>query len=120
MARLAAERSRSGRVPPRHAAPVFSALGDDTRLRIVARLCSSGPLSIARLTEGAQVTRQAVTKHLHILAAAGLLRSSRDGREQVWEMQPKRLIEARQYLDLISDQWDEVIERLRELVEKET
>jgi DNA-binding transcriptional ArsR family regulator len=117
MARLAAQRSRS---LPRHAAPVFSALGDDTRLRIVARLCSSGPLSIVRLTEGAQVTRQAVTKHLHILAAAGLLRGSRDGREQVWEMQPKRLIEARQYLDLISDQWDEAIERLRELVETET
>src|SRR5580698_342673 len=109
---------RSGRLLPGHAAPVFAALGDTTRLRIVARLCSSGPLSIVRLTEGAQVTRQAITKHLHILAAAGLLRRSREGREQVWEMRPKRLIEARQYLDLISDQWDEVIERLRELVEK--
>jgi DNA-binding transcriptional ArsR family regulator len=99
---------------------VFSALGDDTRLSIVARLCSSGPLSIVRLTEGAQVTRQAVTKHLHVLAAAGLLRRCREGREQVWEIRPKRLIEAREYLDRISDQWDEVIERLRELVEKET
>jgi DNA-binding transcriptional ArsR family regulator len=99
---------------------VFSALGDDTRLSIVARLCSSGPLSIVRLTEGARVTRQAVTKHLHVLAAAGLLRRCREGREQVWEIRPKRLIEAREYLDRISDQWDEVIERLRELVEKET
>jgi DNA-binding transcriptional ArsR family regulator len=120
MARLAAQRSRSDRVLPRHAAPVFSALGDETRLNVVARLSSSGPLSIVRLTEGARVTRQAVTKHLHVLAAAGLLRRCREGREQVWEIRPKRLIEAREYLDRISDQWDEVIERLRELVEKET
>jgi DNA-binding transcriptional ArsR family regulator len=120
MARLATPRSRSDQTLSRHAAPVFSALGDETRLGIVARLCSSGPLSIARLTEGARVTRQAVTKHLHILAAAGLVRGSRDGREQVWEIQPKRFIEARRSLDLISDRWDEAIERLRDLVENET
>jgi len=120
MARLAAQRSRSGQLLPRYAAPVFSALGDDTRLAIVARLCSSGPLSIVSLTEGTRVTRQAVTKHLHTLAAAGLVRGNREGREQVWEIQPKCLIEARRYLDLISDQWDEVIERLRALVEKDT
>jgi DNA-binding transcriptional ArsR family regulator len=112
-------RSRSNPLRSSQAAPVFAALGDDTRLGIVARLCSSGPLSIVRLTEGAKITRQAITKHLHTLADAGLVRSSRDGREQIWELRPKRLVEARQYLVLISGQWDEAIERLRELVETE-
>jgi DNA-binding transcriptional ArsR family regulator len=99
------------------AAPVFAALGDRTRLNLVARLCTCGPQSIVRLTEGAKVSRQAVTKHLHTLADAGLVRSTREGREHIWEIQPKRLSEARHYLDLISDQWDDAIERLRTLVE---
>jgi DNA-binding transcriptional ArsR family regulator len=100
------------------AAPVFAALGDGTRLDIVARLCTGGPQSIVRLTEGTDVSRQAVTKHLHALADAGLVRSTREGRAQIWELQPKRLAEARRYLDQISDQWDEAIERLRRLVER--
>jgi len=99
------------------AAPVFAALGDGTRLNIVARLCASGPQSIVRLTEGTNVSRQAVTKHLHALADAGLVRSTREGRAQIWELQPKRLAQARRYLDQISDQWDEAIDRLRTLVE---
>jgi DNA-binding transcriptional ArsR family regulator len=110
-------RSRSDRLLPAEAAPVFAALGDDTRLGIVARLCTSGPLPIVRLTEGAKVTRQAITKHLHTLEDAGLVRSSREGREQLWEIQPKRLTEARRYLDVISGHWDEAIEKLRLLVE---
>jgi DNA-binding transcriptional ArsR family regulator len=99
------------------AAPVFAALGDETRLEIVARLSAGGPQSIVRLTEQARVSRQAVTKHLVALEAAGLVRSRRDGRERVWEIQPKRLADARSYLDRISDQWDEAIERLRATVE---
>ncbi|SRR6266478_5276340 len=99
------------------AAPVFAALGDGTRLNIVARLCSGGPQSIVRLTRGSNVSRQAVTKHLHALAEAGLVRSSREGRAQIWELQPKRLAEARRYLDQISDQWDQAIDRLRRFVE---
>ena len=99
------------------AAPVFAALGDETRLEIVARLSAGGPQSIVRLTEQARVSRQAVTKHLVALEAAGLVRSRRDGRERVWEIQPKRLADARSYLDRISDQWDEAIERLRAAVE---
>jgi DNA-binding transcriptional ArsR family regulator len=101
------------------AAPVFAALGDETRLRIVARLCAGGPQSIVRLTDGADVTRQAITKHLHALAEAGLVKSTRDGRERIWEIQPKRLTEARHYLDRISMQWDDAIDRLRALVEEE-
>jgi len=99
------------------AAPVFAALGDGTRLNIVARLCASGPQSIVRLTEGTNVSRQAVTKHLHALADAGLVRGSREGRAQIWELQPRRLAEARRCLDQISDQWDQAIERLRRFVE---
>jgi DNA-binding transcriptional ArsR family regulator len=99
------------------AAPVFAALGDATRLRIVARLCAAGPQSIVRLTEAASVTRQAVTKHLHTLAEAGLVRSTRDGRERIWEIDPRRLATAGHYLDQISRQWDDAIERLRAFVE---
>jgi DNA-binding transcriptional ArsR family regulator len=101
------------------AAPVFAALGDTTRLNLVARLCTSGPQSIVRLTEGANVSRQAITKHLHTLAHAGLVRSTREGREQIWEILPKRLATARRFLDVISDQWDETLQRLRAFVEKE-
>ncbi len=65
-------------------AAVFAALGDPTRLRVVARLCDEGPLSVARLTAGSRVTRQAIAKHLQVLARAGLLRGHRRGRERVW------------------------------------
>ena len=99
------------------AAPVFAALGDATRLRIVARLCAGGPLSIVRLTEDAEVSRQAITKHLRALEGAGLVRSGRNGRERIWELETRRLHEARRYLDQISDQWDEATMRLRALVE---
>lgn len=98
-------------------ATVFAALGDETRLSIVTRLCRSGPQSIVRLTEGTHVTRQAVTKHLRALSAAGLVRGQRIGRETVWELEPRRLAEVRGYLDTISKQWDDAIRRLKALVE---
>jgi DNA-binding transcriptional ArsR family regulator len=100
------------------AAPVFAALGDETRLRLVARMSAAGRLSIAELTSGTGVTRQAVTKHLLVLAGAGLVRDSREGRERRWELESARLDEARRALDVISQQWDRTLERLRELVEK--
>jgi len=100
------------------AAPVFAALGDPTRLRLVARLCSGGPASIAGLTAAVDVTRQAVTKHLHVLQEAGLVRGSRRGREQVWQIEPSQLQEARICLDLISSHWDAALERLRVTVEE--
>ncbi len=100
------------------AAPVFAALGDATRLRLVTRLCTEGPLSIVALTAGAPVTRQAVTKHLRALATAGLVRGKRRGlqRQRLWELDTPRLQEARQYLDQISQQWDEALERLKTFV----
>ena len=99
-------------------APVFAALGDATRLRIVGRLCEGGPASIVRLTDGASVSRQAITKHLHILEEAGLVRSDWAGRERIWELRSARIAEVRGYLEQISGQWDGALERLRALVEE--
>ena len=103
---------------PGQSAPVFAALGDPTRLRLVARLCAGEPLSIARLTAGSQVTRQAITKHLVVLADAGLVRGTRRGREMLWQLEAKRLEETRRYLDSISKQWDEALGRLKLYVER--
>lgn len=100
------------------AAPVFAALGDETRLKLVSRLCVEGPLSIARLSEGSDITRQAITKHLEALGDAGLVRDSRQGRERLWELEPRRLELARRCLDQISAQWDAAIDRLKDLVEE--
>jgi DNA-binding transcriptional ArsR family regulator len=98
-------------------ARVFGALGDPTRLRLVARLCAAGPMSIARLTAGSAVTRQAVTKHLHVLAGAGLVSGRRRGREAVWDVERARLEEARRFLDLMSAWWDDALGRLKASVE---
>ena len=82
------------------------------------RLSMAGPMSIAHLTKDASVTRQAVTKHLHVLAHAGLARCSRLGRESVWELQPEPLDAARRYLDGISAQWDAALGRLKIFLEQ--
>ena len=100
------------------AAPVFAALGDGTRLAIVSKLSVAGPQSIARLSEGSGVTRQAVTKHLTTLAEAGLVHDTWSGRERIWQLETARLDKARRYLDDISDQWDVAIGRLKALVEE--
>lgn len=103
----------------RNSVLVFAALGDKTRLDLVARLSAGGPLSITRLTAGADVTRQAITKHLNILAGAGLVRDIRVGRERLWEVETRQLEEARRCLDRISSQWDEALARLKRAVEGE-
>jgi DNA-binding transcriptional ArsR family regulator len=100
-------------------APVFAALGDEQRLRLVARLCHEGPQSIASLTAGGDVTRQAVSKHLRVLEAAGLARVERSGREALWALEPRPLQKARDQLEAISRQWDDAIERLRRFVEED-
>ena len=109
--------SLRGRTEPSSSAPLFAALGDETRLRLGSRLCDDGPMSITRLTAGSKVTRQAITKHLRVMADAGLVRSSRRGRESVWRLDHRRLEDARRYLDLISRRWDDALGRLREFVE---
>jgi DNA-binding transcriptional ArsR family regulator len=102
----------------RGSAPIFAALGDETRLRIIAVLCAGGALSIAQLTSGTDITRQAVTKHLHVLARAGMVHHLKVGRERRWEFEPTRLLEARRALDLIGQQWDQVLSRLKRAVEE--
>jgi len=99
-------------------APVFAALGDETRLRLVARLCADGPLSITRLTSGFPITRQAITKHLRVMEDAGLVRRTQQGRESVWQLEQKRLADARRHLQAISAQWDETLGRLKAFVER--
>ncbi|HEX7080543.1 MAG TPA: metalloregulator ArsR/SmtB family transcription factor [Gammaproteobacteria bacterium] len=101
------------------AAPIFTALGDETRLHIVGRLCREGPLSITRLTDGTRISRQAVTKHLQVLSEAGLVRGQRRGRERIWRIEGRRLETVRRYLNEISAQWDEALERLQALVEED-
>ena len=107
----------SARTRLRDPASVFAALGDETRLGLVSRLSSGGPASISRLTDGSGVTRQAVTKHLRVLAGAGLVRARRRGRESLWRLQPERLDEAQRSLDLIARQWDHALSKLKAFVE---
>jgi DNA-binding transcriptional ArsR family regulator len=102
----------------RISAPIFAALGDETRLRLIAVLCAGGAVSIARLTSGTQITRQAVTKHLHVLEDAGLVRDIKVGRERLWEFEPARLEEARRSLDVIAQQWDHALNKLKMAVER--
>lgn len=101
----------------RRAAPVFAALGDDVRLALVSRLSARGPMSTMRLSEGSGVTRQAVSKHLEVLAGAGVVHSSRQGRERVWEVDAAPLHAAQEWLDAISRDWDRALSRLKAFVE---
>ncbi len=92
-------------------ARVFAALGDRTRLALLTRLGRWGPMSITGLTSGANMTRQAIAKHLGVLERASLVRGYRRGRESLWEIEPERLETARRYLDFVSRRWDETLER---------
>lgn len=98
-------------------ASIFAALGDETRLALLAELTKGEPQSIARLTEGTRLTRQAITKHLRVLEGVGVVRSVRSGRESLFALQPKPLVDARTYLDHVSRQWDSALARLKVLVE---
>jgi DNA-binding transcriptional ArsR family regulator len=98
-------------------APVFAALGDQTRLLLVAKLCGGQPRSISQLTRGSRLTRQAITKHLRVLERAEIVRSVRAGRESLFEFNPKPMEEIKQYLDFVSEQWDQALARLKSFVE---
>jgi DNA-binding transcriptional ArsR family regulator len=97
---------------------VFAALGDETRLSVLGRLCNGVPQSISRLTAGTNLSRQAVTKHLRVLANAGMVRSVRVGRESLFELEPQPIEELREYLDQVSKQWDDALARLKSHVEE--
>jgi DNA-binding transcriptional ArsR family regulator len=98
-------------------ASIFAALGDETRLAVLAKLANGQPQSISRLTVGTRLTRQAVTKHLRMLEGAGVVRSARVGRESRFELEPKSIDDARTYLDHVSRQWDDALARLKRMVE---
>jgi DNA-binding transcriptional ArsR family regulator len=103
----------------RHArAPVFAALGDETRLSLVAKLCRGQPRSISQLTRGSRLTRQAITKHLRVLESAGVVHSIRSGRDSLFAFDPQPMEEIRKYLDFVSEQWDQALARLKSFVER--
>ncbi|HLH90546.1 MAG TPA: metalloregulator ArsR/SmtB family transcription factor [Xanthobacteraceae bacterium] len=108
---------RNGAAALKTRAAVFAALGDETRLSVLARLARGEPQSIARLTDGTRLTRQAVTKHLRVLEEVGVVRSVKVGRESRFALEPKPLDQLRDYLDLVSRQWDAALARLKTLVE---
>ena len=98
-------------------ASVFAALGDPTRLRLVAVLCAGGAFSIAQLTANTDITRQAVTKHLQVMAAAGVVRDTRSGRERLWQLDPARIEEAKRTLEVIGRQWEVALGKLKAFAE---
>jgi len=111
-------RSLSGRTAKRRApAPVFAALGDETRLALVAKLSGGQPRSISQLTHGSRLTRQAITKHLQVLERAELVRSTHVGRENLFELNPEPIDEMKKYLDRVSELWDRKLARLKSFVE---
>jgi DNA-binding transcriptional ArsR family regulator len=109
------KKSAPQRPAPAH---LFAALGDQTRLALVARLVSGQPASIAELTAGSRITRQAVSKHLRVLQNAGIVRSVRSGRENRFALNPRSLHTMQNYLDRVSHQWDQALTRLKSFVER--
>lgn len=103
---------------PRDPAPVFAALGDATRLSLIRKLSDGQQRSIAKLSADTRLTRQAVTKHLQVLERAGLVISTRIGRESRFAFRSEPIDDARTYLDEVSRQWDDALERLRSFVER--
>jgi DNA-binding transcriptional ArsR family regulator len=98
-------------------APIFAALGDETRLALVARLADGRLCSISQLTQGSRLTRQAITKHLRVLENAGMVRHGRAGREQRYAFNPQPVLSVQEYLKDLAGQWDEALARLKALVE---
>jgi DNA-binding transcriptional ArsR family regulator len=109
---------RSAAAALRTRASVFAALGDKTRLGLLAKLTDGEPLSIARLTEGTRLTRQAVTKHLRVLEGAGVVHAVKAGRESLFALDPRPIVSAQAYLEHVSQQWDSALARLKALVEE--
>ncbi|HZQ24762.1 MAG TPA: metalloregulator ArsR/SmtB family transcription factor [Terriglobales bacterium] len=110
-------KSRSSKPRPQSRAPVFAALGDDTRLQLLAKLAAGQPYSISQLAQGSRLTRQAITKHLRVLENAGVVRCARAGRESRFQLNPQPIEDMKQYLDFVSRQWDDALGRLKSFVE---
>ncbi|HEY9730813.1 MAG TPA: metalloregulator ArsR/SmtB family transcription factor [Drouetiella sp.] len=112
--------SRRRRLASERQAQIFAALGDQTRLSLVARLSDGTARSITDLSDDHKLTRQAITKHLHVLEDVGLVRSVRSGRESIFELDTRPLNELQDYLSRVSSQWDDALARLKAFVEDET
>src|SRR5436309_16107349 len=111
-------KSRSSMAAKRRAhAPAFAALGDETRLSLVAKLCAGQPRSISQLTKGSKLTRQAITKHLRVLESVGIVHSVHAGRESLFEFDPIPIEEMKEYLHFVSEQWDHALSRLKSFIE---
>jgi DNA-binding transcriptional ArsR family regulator len=100
-------------------AAIFAALGDETRLSLLSRLCSGQRYSIAELTEGTKLTRQAVTKHLRVLERVRIVHGTREGRQSLFQFNPHPVIEMKEYLELVSKQWDIALARLKSFAESD-
>jgi DNA-binding transcriptional ArsR family regulator len=98
-------------------ARVFAALGDPTRLKLVAVLCSGGALSSSQLTANTYISRQAVTKHLQVLSDAGVTRDMKAGRERLWQLEPARIEDAKRSLEVIGQQWEAALGKLKAFAE---
>lgn len=116
---MSPRRRSRGTARARDHAPLFAALGDSTRLSLVKQLATGEPRSIVQLTEGTRLTRQAITKHLRVLEAAGVVRSVRAGRENLFAFEPAAVRELRVYLEQVAAQWDQALARLKSFVEDE-
>lgn len=110
--------ARSAAATLRASAPIFAALGDETRLALLAKLANGEPHSISRLASGTRLTRQAVTKHLRVLEGVGIVHSARVGRESRFTLDPQPIEDVRTYLEHVSRQWDNALARLKALVEE--
>jgi|SRR5277367_2660434 len=108
----------AGHARQRLRAPVFAALGDETRLTLVAKLSSGQPYSISQLTRGSRLTRQAITKHLCVLQNVGIVRGTRRGRESRFQFNPQPIEGMKKYLDSVSRRWDQALARLKTFVEE--
>lgn len=115
MSRAGRNRAAAHRGAP---APIFAALGDETRLRLMAKLCAGRPRSIAQLTAGSRLTRQAITKHLRVMERVGIVHGVRRGRENLFKLDPQPLEQAKGYLDVVSRHWDDALARLKSFVEE--
>ena len=103
----------------RSRATLFAALGDETRLRLIGKLSKGQRCSIADLTQGTKLTRQAVTKHLRVLEKVRIVHPRRAGRESLFELDPQPIHDLSVYLETVSKQWDAALARLKALVESE-
>ena len=115
---MSRKRRSSVTAGPQARARVFVALGDTTRLALVAKLSSGQPRSISDLTRGSRLSRQAITKHLRVLESAGFVHSVRAGRENLFEFDPQPLTGIKEYLDSVSEQWNRALSRLKSFVEE--